>query len=184
MVPRPQPLAAAPLRLRDRRLQRWARERLAERQSRRRINARFPSRRAPPRCRRRPRRHPRAHTPTGNCMSARELFERHHGNPILTAADWPYPVNAVFNPAAAAANSETVLLARVEDRRGISHLTVARSANGRDGWTIDSEPLLAPNGETSEQWGFEDARVVWVDELSRWVISCTAYGPAGPAVFL
>jgi predicted GH43/DUF377 family glycosyl hydrolase len=117
-------------------------------------------------------------------MSERELFQRHPGNPILSAADWPYPVNAVFNPAAAAANGETVLLARVEDRRGISHLTVARSANGRDGWTIEPEPLLAPNEETSEQWGFEDARVVWVDELGRWVITCTAYGPAGPAVFL
>jgi predicted GH43/DUF377 family glycosyl hydrolase len=117
-------------------------------------------------------------------MSARELFQRHPGNPILTAADWPYAVNAVFNPAAAAANGGTVLLARVEDRRGISHLTVARSANGLDGWTIEPEPLLAPNEETSEQWGFEDPRVVWVDELGRWVITCTAYGPAGPAVFL
>jgi len=117
-------------------------------------------------------------------MSARELFQRHPGNPILSAADWPYPVNAVFNPAAASANGETVLLARVEDRRGISHLTVARSANGLDGWTIEPEPLLAPHEEPSEQWGFEDARVVWVDELGRWVITCTAYGPAGPAVFL
>jgi predicted GH43/DUF377 family glycosyl hydrolase len=118
-------------------------------------------------------------------MTARELFERHPDNPILTAADWPYPVNAVFNPAAAAANGETVLLARVEDRRGISHLTVARSANGLDGWSIEPEPLLAPDEETaSEQWGLEDARLVWVDELGRWVITCTAYGPAGPAVFL
>ncbi len=118
-------------------------------------------------------------------MSARELFERHPGNPILTAADWPYPVNAVFNPAAAAFDGETVLLVRVEDQRGISHLTVARSANGLDGWSIDPEPLLAPDDETaSEQWGFEDPRVVWVDELGRWVITCTAYGPAGPAVFL
>ena len=118
-------------------------------------------------------------------MSARELFERHPGNPILTAADWPYPVNAVFNPAAAAVNGDTVLLARVEDRRGISHLTVARSANGLDGWSIEPEPLLAPEDDTaSEQWGFEDARVVWVDELGRWVITCTAYGPAGPAVYL
>ncbi|HVN61675.1 MAG TPA: hypothetical protein VMT59_10445 [Gaiellaceae bacterium] len=117
-------------------------------------------------------------------MSARELFQRHAGNPILTAADWPYPVNAVFNPAAAAADGGTVLLARVEDRRGISHLTVARSANGLDGWSIDPEPLLSPNDTVSEQWGFEDPRVVWVDELGRWVITCTAYGPAGPAVFL
>ena len=36
----------------------------------------------------------------------------------------------------------------------------------------------------SEQWGFEDPRVVWVAELDRWVITCTAYGPAGPAVYL
>jgi predicted GH43/DUF377 family glycosyl hydrolase len=118
-------------------------------------------------------------------MSASELFERHAGNPLLTAADWPYEVNAVFNPAAAEVAGETVLLARVEDRRGISHLSVARSANGIDGWAIEREPLLAPQEDVpSEQWGFEDARVVWVDELKRWVITCTAYGPAGPGVFL
>lgn len=118
-------------------------------------------------------------------MNERELFHRHPGNPILTAEDWPYPVNAVFNPGAAALDGETVLLARVEDRRGISHLSVARSANGIDGWSIDTEPLLAPTPDiTTEQWGFEDPRVVWVDELSRWVITGTAYGPAGPAVFL
>jgi beta-1,2-mannobiose phosphorylase / 1,2-beta-oligomannan phosphorylase len=118
-------------------------------------------------------------------VSEPELFHRHPGNPILTAEDWPYPVNAVFNPAAAALDGETVLLARAEDRRGISHLAVARSANGIDGWSIDPEPLLAPD-ETiaSEQWGFEDARAVWVEELARWVITCTAYGPAGPAVFM
>jgi beta-1,2-mannobiose phosphorylase / 1,2-beta-oligomannan phosphorylase len=118
-------------------------------------------------------------------MSERELFARHPRNPILTADDWPYPVNAVMNPAAAAVDGETVLLSRVEDRRGISHLTVARSTNGVDGWSIESEPLLAPDNKTeSEEWGFEDPRTVWVEELSRWVITCTAYGPAGPAVFL
>jgi predicted GH43/DUF377 family glycosyl hydrolase len=118
-------------------------------------------------------------------MSEHELFGRHPGNPILSAADWPYPVNAVFNPAAAVCDGQTVLLARVEDRRGISHLTVARSANGVDGWTIAPEPLLAPvGGEAAEQWGFEDPRVVWLEELGHWAITCTAYGPAGPAVFL
>jgi beta-1,4-mannooligosaccharide/beta-1,4-mannosyl-N-acetylglucosamine phosphorylase len=118
-------------------------------------------------------------------MSGRELFERHSANPILTAEDWPYPTNAVFNPAAAALDGETVLIARVEDCRGISHLSVARSANGVDGWAIDPEPLLAPAPDVpSEQWGLEDPRVVWVAELGRWVITGTAYGPAGPAVFL
>jgi predicted GH43/DUF377 family glycosyl hydrolase len=118
-------------------------------------------------------------------MKSRERFHRHPANPILTAADWPYPVNAVFNPAAAQLGEATVLLARVEDLTGISHLSVARSGNGVDDWTIDPEPLLAPaEGVESEQWGFEDARVVFVDELDRWVITCTAYGPAGPAVYL
>jgi predicted GH43/DUF377 family glycosyl hydrolase len=118
-------------------------------------------------------------------MIRAELFDRHPANPILTAGDWPYPVNAVFNPAAAVVDGHTVVLARVEDRRGISHLAVARSANGVDGWAIDSEPLLSPDPESAgEQWGFEDPRVVRVDELGRFVITCTAYGPAGPAVFL
>jgi predicted GH43/DUF377 family glycosyl hydrolase len=118
-------------------------------------------------------------------VSRAELFNRHPANPILTAGDWPYPVNAVFNPAAALVDGHTVVLARVEDRRGISHLAVARSANGVDGWSIDPEPLLAPDLEAAgEQWGFEDARVVRVDELGCFVITCTAYGPGGPAVFL
>ena len=115
----------------------------------------------------------------------RELFRRHPGNPILTAADWPKPVNVVFNPAAAIVGGETVLLARVETLTGISQLTVARSANGIDGWRVEPEPLLAPSeGVESEQWGFEDARAVWVPELDRFAITCTAYGPAGPAVYL
>ena len=91
----------------------------------------------------------------------------------------------MFNPAAAEVNGGTVLVARVEDLRGISHLTVARSANGADGWSVDAQPLLAPTPDVaSEQWGFEDPRVVWVAELARWAITCTAYGPAGPAVYL
>ena len=115
---------------------------------------------------------------------SRELFQRHAANPILTADAWPYPVNAVFNPAAAELGGETVVLARVEDQTGISHLTVARSANGVDGWTVEAEPLLAPGRGESEQWGFEDARVVHVPELESWAITCTVYGPPGPAVYL
>ena len=118
-------------------------------------------------------------------MSSRELFQRHPANPILTAEDWPYPVNAVFNPGAARLDGVTVVLARVEDTTGISHLTVARSRDGVGDWSIEPQPLLSPEpGAESEQWGFEDPRVVFAPELDRWVISCTAYGPAGPAVFL
>ena len=118
-------------------------------------------------------------------MSGRELFTRHPANPILTAADWPSDVNAVFNPAAVQLAGETVLLVRVEARTGISHIAVARSDDGVGDWRIDPEPLLAPADDNEgECWGLEDARAVWVEELGTHVVSCTAYGPAGPAVFL
>ena len=73
-----------------------------------------------------------------------ELFHRHADNPILTASDWPYPAHAVFNAGACQVNGETVLLVRVEDRRGHSHLTVARSHDGVTNWRIDSQPSFAP----------------------------------------
>lgn len=118
-------------------------------------------------------------------MTGRELFQRHSGNPILTAEDWPYPANAVFNPAAAQIDGSTILLVRVEGLTGISHLTVARSPNGLDDWRVATEPLLVPEaGIESEAWGFEDARTVWVEELNCFVITCTSYGPAGPSVYL
>jgi beta-1,2-mannobiose phosphorylase / 1,2-beta-oligomannan phosphorylase len=118
-------------------------------------------------------------------VTSSALFRRHPANPILTATDWPYDVNVVFNPGAVQLDRETILLARVETRTGISHITVARSSDGVSGWRVDPEPLLTPNAENdSECWGLEDPRAVWVEELGTHVISCTAYGPAGPAVFL
>jgi predicted GH43/DUF377 family glycosyl hydrolase len=115
----------------------------------------------------------------------RELFVRHPANPILTADDWPYPVNTVFNPGAATLNGETILLARVEALSGVSHLTVARSPTGFDQWDVSPEPLLAATaGVETELWGFEDPRLVWLDELACFAITCTAYGPAGAAVYL
>ena len=67
-----------------------------------------------------------------------ELFQRCKKNPILTVEDWPYKAHSVFNPAAAIVNGITLLMVRVEDHRGFSHLTIARSKNGIDGWEIDT----------------------------------------------
>ena len=81
------------------------------------------------------------------------LFTRYAGNPILGRKDWPYPVNSVFNAAATRlADGDTLLLCRVEDRRGLSHLCVARSANGLDDWRIDPRPdgSPAPDGPAIE----------------------------------
>ena len=116
-----------------------------------------------------------------------ELFQRHELNPILTSAQWPYPVNSVFNPGAALLpDGTTLLLCRVEDRRGLSHLCVARSANGVDGWKIDTQPTLMPDPEhfPEELWGIEDPRITFVSELNKYAVVYTAYTRDGPGVAL
>jgi predicted GH43/DUF377 family glycosyl hydrolase len=116
----------------------------------------------------------------------RELFSRHRDNPILTAQDWPYPVHTVFNAGACQMGDETVLLVRVEDRRGHSHLTVARSNDGVSGWHIDGKPSFPPDPENylEEAWGVEDPRLTWVAERNEWIIAYTAYSTSGPMVSL
>lgn len=114
-----------------------------------------------------------------------ELFHREATNPMLTAGDWPYPINSVFNPGACLHNGDTVLLCRIEDRRGISHLTVARSKDGRTNWVVDAKPLIADDPTDQHScWGVEDPRVTYIDELGGYVIAYTAYGPGGPCVAL
>ena len=116
-----------------------------------------------------------------------ELFQRHRRNPILTAADWPYPVHAVFNPAATLLpDGTTLLLCRVEDSRGHSHLCAARSANGVDGWQIDPQPTMPadPDNYPEELWGIEDPRITYVPELAQYAIVYTAYTRDGPGVAL
>ena len=116
-----------------------------------------------------------------------ELFRRPKLNPILTAADWPYPVHAVFNPAATLLpDGTTLLLCRVEDRRGHSHLSAARSANGIDDWQIDPQPSLAADPENfpEELWGIEDPRITYISELARYAVVYTAFTRDGPGVAL
>jgi predicted GH43/DUF377 family glycosyl hydrolase len=116
-----------------------------------------------------------------------ELFERYTQNPILTAADWPYPVNSVFNPGATLLpDGTTLLLCRVEDRRGHSHLCVARSVNGVDNWQIDSRPTLPADPEhfPEELWGIEDPRITYIEELKKYAVVYTAYTRDGPGVSL
>ena len=78
-------------------------------------------------------------------VRAGQLFQRYEANPILAPDRWPYTVNAVFNPGATIGpDGETVLLVRVEDRSGISHLTVARSQDGFTGWKVEKTPFIEP----------------------------------------
>jgi predicted GH43/DUF377 family glycosyl hydrolase len=115
------------------------------------------------------------------------LLHRCPANPILSARDWPYPAHSVFNAGATLlADGTTLLLCRVEDRRGHSHLCAARSQNGIDGWVIDDAPTLRPDPARfpEELWGIEDPRITFVDELGAFAIAYTAYGRDGPGVAL
>ncbi len=117
----------------------------------------------------------------------RRLLKRHPKNPLLTAFDWPYFVNTVFNAGAVRLRGgETLLLCRVEDCSGLSHLCVARSDDGVNDWKIDSTPTFEPDVAThpEELWGVEDPRVVWLEELERYAVSYTCYSESGPGVSL
>ena len=121
----------------------------------------------------------------GSQKKAYDLFTRYEGNPILTPKDWPYPVNAVMNPGAIKINNETLILARVEDLRGFSHLTVARSADGFTNWQIDSEPTMKADHTTREEkWGLEDPRIIWLEEQKQYAITYTSFSEGGPVVSL
>lgn len=115
-----------------------------------------------------------------------ELFRRYAGNPIISACDLPYPANTVFNAGAMQVEGDTVLLMRVEDRRGISHLTVARSRDGISDWQIDPQPTLMPSPDIhpEEIWGIEDPRITYLEDQHQWAITYTAYSQAGPLVSL
>lgn len=116
----------------------------------------------------------------------KELFIRHSNNPIITTRDVPYQVNTVFNAAAAQVADQTLLLIRIEDRRGMSHLTVARSRNGITDWKFDQQPTFPADPEhyPEELWGVEDPRITFIEELGTYYFTYTAYSLDGPLVAL
>jgi predicted GH43/DUF377 family glycosyl hydrolase len=115
------------------------------------------------------------------------LFKRYSGNPILSRENWSYPINSVFNAGAVLLpDGDTLLLCRVEDRRGLSHLCAARSANGIDNWRIDPEPTLPANPREypEEIWGIEDPRITYVPEMEQYAVAYTSFARGGPGVSL
>jgi beta-1,2-mannobiose phosphorylase / 1,2-beta-oligomannan phosphorylase len=119
--------------------------------------------------------------------STHSLLRQHPANPIPASKDWPYAINSVFNAGATLlADGSTLLLCRVEDRRGLSHLCAARSLNGVDGWKIDPRPTLMPYPDEypEEVWGIEDPRITFLPELQQYAVAYTSYSKGGPGVSL
>jgi predicted GH43/DUF377 family glycosyl hydrolase len=90
----------------------------------------------------------------------------------------------VFNPGATTGpGGETILLVRVEDRSGRSHLTLARSADGFTDWDIAAKPTLERGLDRyHEFWGIEDPRITVLD--GDYFIAYTGVSPGGPLVCL
>ena len=119
-------------------------------------------------------------------MSPKELFIRNDNNPIVKPKDIPYGASAVFNAGCTRFNSETLLLLRVEDKRGISHFTIARSKNGINKWNIDATPAMEylPEAYPQERWGIEDPRITFLQGLNKWAITYVAFSENAPSVSL
>jgi len=73
-------------------------------------------------------------------------FKRYKKNPILTNDDVPYPCNTVFNAAACKYQNQYLMLLRIEDLKGHSHLTPARSDDGYQ-FKVDSQPWITPSDD-------------------------------------
>ena len=125
-------------------------------------------------------------TDTRQTDEARELFSRYPGNPILTAAQMPFPCKAVCNPAAIEVDGETLLLLRVIDAHDRSHLVVARSPNGATDWRIDPTPLLSPDTDAAwyDNLGCEDARLTYLEDRGEYVIAYVGVSRYGAGVCL
>lgn len=114
------------------------------------------------------------------------IFKRYKANPILTPAIWPYRINAVFNAAATIYDGKVLLLNRIEDMRGFSHLCKATSKDGYTNWVIDKVPTMLPKPEDfpEEKYGIEDPRIVRLEDENKYAITYTSFSESGPLVSL
>ncbi len=114
-----------------------------------------------------------------------DIIKRHPLNPIITREDVPYHCNTVFNAAACKCRGEYLLLLRIEDFEGKSHLTLARSHDGLD-FRVDKRPWVEPSKdpyfEPYERFGIEDPRITPLE--GKYYITYTAYGPYGVRIGL
>ena len=94
-----------------------------------------------------------------------DVVKRHSGNPILTKAEVPYPVETVHNAGVVKHGNEYIMLFRSHLRTGRSIIGLARSTDGFR-FIADPEPFLTPEPHGSfaayEEYGVEDPRVTSV----------------------
>ncbi|MBW1975760.1 MAG: glycoside hydrolase family 130 protein [Deltaproteobacteria bacterium] len=114
-------------------------------------------------------------------MEREDIFQRHPKNPILTRDDVPYHCNTVFNAAVCRFKDTYMMLLRVEETNGRSHLTLAESQDGIH-FSVHPRPWIVPSEdpeyEPYERFGIEDPRITQIGET--YYITYVAFGPHGP----
>ena len=120
-------------------------------------------RRAPTNARRK-----HAHEPTrGKTRGYETLFHRHAANPILTAADWPYPVHTRLQRRRDAARATARRCSCAASRIAAATRTCAprarRTASTAGSSTSSRRCAPDPERYPEELWGIEDPRITFVD---------------------
>jgi predicted GH43/DUF377 family glycosyl hydrolase len=99
-------------------------------------------------------------------------FVKYEGNPIMEPQGDGFEAMAVFNPTVIVEDGIFYMLYRAEDRKGVSRIGLAESADGIN-FVRRSEPVLSPT-ERYEIWGgCEDPRVVKIEDT--YYLTYTAY---------
>ncbi len=113
------------------------------------------------------------------------MIQRYAGNPILTKADVPYPVETVHNAGAVRVGDRVILLFRAHRRSGRSILGIAESDDGL-AFTVRPAPFLVPATEGPfaeyEAFGVEDPRLTALD--GAYYITYSAYSRHGVRIAL
>ena len=96
-----------------------------------------------------------------------DIVKRYQGNPILTKAEIPYPVETVHNAAVVKHGDAYIMLFRSHLRTGRSIIGLARSLDGFR-FDADPQPFLRPERDSPfaayEEFGVEDPRVTKLED--------------------
>src|SRR5689334_14953176 len=114
-----------------------------------------------------------------------QMVKRYPGNPILTAADVPYPVATVHNAAVVKHADKYIMIFRSHRLNGRSILGKAESDDGFQ-FTVNPEPFMVPSEEgefkTYEAFGVEDPRITNINGV--YYITYSAYSSHGVRIGL
>jgi len=113
------------------------------------------------------------------------IIKRYAHNPILTAADVPYPVATVHNAGVVKFNHTYYMIFRSHLMNGRSILGLARSQDGFN-FVVDEKPFMVPATEgifkQYEEYGVEDPRITLIED--EFLITYSAYSRYGVRIGL